>query len=101
LRWSTAFQKRSTTSGNASPSRLIQTSADFMPETAAHSAVASPSSSEPSPLARASSSVMRRRTRTSGTHPLLFLRLLHGGNQIVELPVQHLILAVRREVNAM
>src|SRR5256885_1723669 len=98
LRSATAFQKRSTTSGAASKSRLSQTSAGLSPETAAQSAVASRSSR--SPFAFVSSSVMRRNRRTSDTRPLLFLCFFQCGDQLVEPAVHDFIDDVRRGMDS-
>src|SRR5438105_3490958 len=68
-----------------------------MPETAAQTAAVD---SRPPPLPFDRRSWFLTAV-VSGTHPLLLLRLSHGGDQIIELPIQHLIHAVRREMDAM
>src|SRR2546429_684363 len=64
-----------TSSGNFGSSRRSHASPTDTPETAAQRAI------------------------VSDTELLLLLRLFHGGDQIVELAVEHLIHAVRREVD--
>src|SRR5205085_11915841 len=74
---SAASRNLATASGGLGSSRRSHASPTVVPRVAAQSAV------------------------SLGTHPLLFLRLLQRRNQVVELPIHHLVDVVAREVNAM
>src|SRR5882762_4370211 len=75
----TASRYFATSSGDFGSSRRSQASPTVVPATAAQTSLLD----------------------QSDTDALLLLRLSHGGDQVIELPIQHLIHAVRREVDPM